>query len=300
MRKLRANLLQFLGAVGVVVCVVLFVREPSFPTPDKIVIFLTFVFMTISQAKEMLKRLLPFVVLLLVYDSFRGIADHLNGHVDYSLAPGFDRLVFGNLPTVYLQNWLWHGHTVWYDYVLYLPYMLHFVLPVALALLVWKLREKEYWRVVTTYLVVSFGAFLTFLAMPTAPPWLASQNHHIQHIERISGDVWYGLGLKNFPSFYEKISPNPVAAVPSLHSAWSILFALFIYKLFGRRWGLLACLYPFVIIFGVIYEGEHYAFDVIVGALYAVGAYLVAPWVLAQVHKLGASLNSKLPRRTVK
>jgi membrane-associated phospholipid phosphatase len=253
-------------------------------------IFLIFVFMSFSQTIEMVKRLLPFIAILLAYESFRGVVTKLNSHVHYSFAPHIDRLLFGNLPTVYLQNLLWHGHTQWYDFVFYFAYMLHFVLPLGLAILVWKTREKEYWRVITTYLVVSFAGFFTFLLFPAAPPWLAAQNNYIQPIARISTDVWFGLGLKNFPSFYNHITPNPVAAIPSLHSAWATLLVIFIYKLYGRRWAALAAIYPLLIFFGTIYEGEHYAIDVIFGIGYAVAGYLLAPWVLKNIKKAASKL----------
>lgn len=279
---------------GTLVCLGLFVRHPSFPTPDKLVVFLTFLFMIFRQAVEMLKRLLPFVVLLLVYESFRGFADKLNSHVNYTLAPHVDKALFGNLPTIYLQRWLWRGHTTWYDVVLYIPYMLFFVVPLGLALLVWKTRDKYYWQVVGTYLLLFFSAFLTFLIMPTAPPWMASQNGYIAPIVRVSSSVWFSLGIHDFPSLYNHIAPNPVAAVPSLHAGVSTLFSLFVFKLYGRRWGLVSLLYPVLIYVGVIYEGEHYAFDVIAGIAYAFGAYWAAPklWLLAT--KFSSSTKSAL------
>ena len=281
--KVRGNITQVIGVLGTAVCLGFFIHAPSFPTPDKLVVFLTFVFMIFKQAIEMLKRLLPFVVLLLVYESFRGIAHQLNSHVNYTLAPHIDRLIFGKLPIDYLQQWLWRGHTSWYDIVFYIPYMLFFVIPLGLALLVWKTRPKFYWQVVTTYLMVFFSAFLTFLLFPTAPPWLAAQNHYIEPITRISSNVWASLGIKNFPSLYSHIAPNPVAAVPSLHAACATLLALFVFKLYGRRWGLVSLIYPALIYVGVVYEGEHYVFDVITGIIYALVLYWLTPPLMRQV-----------------
>ena len=83
----KQNVLKAIGAVGSLLCLIIFVRQPSFPTPDKIVIFLSFVFMMFSQATVMLKRLLPFVVILLAYESFRGIADGLINNVNNGLMP---------------------------------------------------------------------------------------------------------------------------------------------------------------------------------------------------------------------
>jgi hypothetical protein len=285
MRKIKQRAFQVIGITGVLISIGLFIAKPSFPTPDKLIVFLFFVFLIFEQATQMLKRLGPFVALLLVYESFRGIAHRLNSHVHYTLAPHIDRLLFGSLPTKTLQNWLWKGHTSWYDIAFYIPYMLFFVIPLGLAILVWKTKDSYYWQVVTIYLTVFFGAFLTFLVYPTAPPWLAAQNHYIEPLTRVSSSVWYSLGIHDFPSVYNHIAPNPVAAVPSLHAACATLLSLFAFKIYGRRWGLLSLIYPALIYVGVVYQGEHYAFDVMAGIIYAVAGYLLTPYLMRSSKK---------------
>lgn len=286
---------RILGLLGAVICMGLFLHAPSFPTPDKILIFATLVALAVGQATELLKRFVPFVGLLLVYESFRGLVPSLNKHVSYGILPKIDRLLFlGHLPTKLLQNLLWHGHVMWYDFVFYLAYILHFVLPFILAVVIWKTREKHYWRYITTYLVVSFAGFLTFLAFPASPPWLASEKRLIEPIARISSSVWYALGIHDFPSLYSKISPNPVAAMPSLHAAYALLFALFITKLFQSRWRWLAWLYPMLIWIGTVYMGEHYAIDALAGISYAAISYAVAPYVLDAAKKCVRLLRQRV------
>lgn len=277
--------------VGTLLFLAAFVYEPNFPTPDKLIVLLTFIFLIFGQAQAMLKRLLPFVLLLLTYESFRSLVPQLNSRVEYIWMINADKFLFGgSLPTVTLQGWLWHGAVSWYDFVFYLAYMLHFVLPLGLALLVWKYREAMYWRLVSTYLLVSYMGFATFLLFPAAPPWLAAQNGLIQPIARVSSSVWWALGIKDFPSFYNKLSPNPVAAVPSLHAAYATLFALFVCKLFGKRWGLLAAVFPLLIYVGTVYTGEHYAVDEVIGIGYALVGYL-ATWWLFERYRVIAKLK---------
>src|SRR5579862_7065392 len=141
MAKIKSWVFPAVGVIGSIACVAVFVDKPSFPTPDKLIVFLFFVFLIFRQATQMLKRLGPFVALILVYESFRSIAYNLNSHVHYLLAPRVDRWLFGSLPTKTLQNWLWKGHTSWYDIVFYIPYMLFFVIPLGLAILVWKTKD---------------------------------------------------------------------------------------------------------------------------------------------------------------
>ncbi|HEV7454207.1 MAG TPA: phosphatase PAP2 family protein [Candidatus Saccharimonadales bacterium] len=288
----RQNILRIIGAIGTLTCLILFVRDFSWPTPDKLLVFLTFVFMMFSQALAMLKRLGPVVAIIFVYESFRGLAPSLNSHVHYTMMIHADQTLFNVLPTAWLQNLLWHGHVMWYDFVFYGAYMLHFILPLGLMLLIWKFHDKQYWRVAGTYLVLSFAGFLTFLLYPAAPPWLASNGGYIPHITRVSSDVFNAMGVHDFPSLYNTLSPNPVAAVPSLHAAYATLLVIFLWRYFGRKWGLIAGIYPLLIWLGTVYMGEHYAVDELLGIIYAVAAYI---GVYAFADKLWPRLQQRLP-----
>jgi hypothetical protein len=284
---MKQQILKIVGIVGTIVSIAIYIRKPSFPTPDKLLVFLTFLFMALGQGWELFKRLAPFVVLLLVYESFRGIADALNNNVNFMWLINADLFLgFGKLPTALLQSWLWHGRIQWYDFVLYLFYMLHFVLPFALALIIWKKRENEYWRYITAFLLVSFAGFLTFLLFPAAPPWMASDLGYIEPITRISSYVWHALGVNDFPSLYNQISPNPVAAMPSLHAAYATLVAIFVIKLFKRRQKWLVLIYPIAIYFGTVYQGEHYIVDEFAGGLYAFGAYWLSKPVYQKLKQI--------------
>lgn len=273
---------RYVGFVGTVLTVGLYVTHPSWPTPDKIIILLIFIFMMFGQASQMLLRLGPFVALLLVYESFRSLVPNLNTRVEYMWMIRVDEVLgHGRLPTKILQSWLWHGSVKWYDFALYGVYMLHFILPIGVAILIWKLRSQAYWRYVITFIGVSFAGFITFLVFPAAPPWLASDKMLINPgIVHVSSQVWWHLGITDFPSFYNKLSPNPVAAVPSLHAAYATLLVLFVWQLFGRARGLLMAVYPTLIYFGTVYMGEHYVIDELIGSLYAIVLFIGVQYVL--------------------
>lgn len=290
----QAKLLRCVGVIGTALCTGLFLDQPSWPTPDKIFVYLVFVFMSFGKGWQLARRLGPFVGLLLVYESFRGLVPSLNHRVDYTILPAIDHVLgFGRLPTARLQEWLWLGNIRWFDFILYGFYMLHFVLPVSLALWIWRTRDNWYWRYITSFLVLSFSGFICFLLFPASPPWLASDKGIIEPITRISSSVWAAFGIHDFPSLYNRISPNPVAAMPSLHAAYATLFSMFVYKLYGKKWALLSAIYPLCIYFGTIYQGEHYAIDEIAGAALAVFAYWVTP-KLMRAGKLALSqLTSK-------
>jgi membrane-associated phospholipid phosphatase len=104
---------------------------------------------------------------------------------------------------------------------------------------------------------------------------MAAEKAYIEPITRISSHVWFALGIEDFPSVYNKISPNPVAAIPSLHAGFATLFSIWVFRLFRWKWGLISLVYPLAIYFGTVYQGEHYAIDEILGALYAVVAFVI-------------------------
>jgi hypothetical protein len=279
-RVMYRKWLRVAGAIGLVGLIVDYILQPGMLSLDKIALVALCIFAIYGQGIEFLKRIGPFIVLLLFYDSFRGLTPSLDKHIVYKFMPNADKFLFGHLPTIQLQHWLWHGHVSWYDYIFTIAYMLHFVLVVALVILVWKTRESRYLEVVATYVLVAMAAFLTFLVFPAAPPWLASQHHVIPHITRITFQVWNSMGLHHIVNAYNSFSPDIVSALPSVHSAYATLFFIFVTKLYGKKWGALAAIYPLLIWFGTVYTGEHYAIDEIAGFIYAVAGYLVINWAV--------------------
>jgi membrane-associated phospholipid phosphatase len=275
----RVRLLQIVGVIGTVEFIVLFALRPYNITPDKVFLFLLFAFMAVRHARELVIRLGPFVLILLVYESLRGLAPLINHRVEYMWMVRADEWLFGELPTATLQRLWWEGEVGVLEVLFYLAYLGHFVVPVALALAIWRWRDSEYWRYVTTLVIVSFAGFATFVAFPAAPPWMASDEGRIDPIARIGHDLWASVGVSNFRTLYTEVAPNTVAAVPSLHAAYAILCALFAFRLFGVLVGLVVSIHPLLVCVGIVYIGEHYAIDAIIGGVYAVGAYALTWWL---------------------
>jgi len=81
------------------------------------------------------------------------------------------------------------------------------------------------------------------------------------------------------------IDPNPYTAIPSLHAAYPFLVLLFAVKFFRRR-GLIVLPYVAIVWFAVIYLGEHYATDVLIGAAYATAAFFAGPLAVRAVARI--------------
>lgn len=279
----REHPLAFLLRLIVVAAVfALFVIERNFWTPDTLFVVLLVAAMAFGKGRAFAYRFVPFIGLLLVYDSFRSIADSLNRAVHYLPMIDFDRFLFGGtLPTVWLQQVWWHGQVSWYDFYFYFFYTIHFLAPLLVALLIWWKRDKLYWTYMWGFILLSFAGFITYVLFPAAPPWMASQDGYIEPIHRISTDIWSAMGVTNFSQIYDRLSANEVAAVPSLHAAYPTLMLLFLARAFGWRRVWWLAFYPVSLWIGIVYLGEHYVFDTILGILYAFGAYYASVRLVA-------------------
>ena len=261
-----------------VLVTVLLISKRTFWTPDTLFIILLAISVAFGQTRSFLIRFLPLISLLLLYEVFRGFADDLNGTVHFTEMIDVDRWLFlGHLPTVVLQSWWWHGTVRWYDFYFYFLYTIHFLVPLLFAVLLWKKADKHYWPFVWALVVLSFMAFITYILFPAAPPWMAKELGYIgEPLHRVSSDIWAAMGIQNFSEIYTNMPANEVAAVPSLHSAYPLLISLFVTSIFGFKKYWWVFLYPISMWVGVVYMGEHYVFDVILGALYAVVAYVAS------------------------
>jgi len=214
---------------------------------------------------------------MLAYVALPGVAPGLvqRAHVGFPIT--VDRwLGFGQLPTTRLQAGLWDGQLHWYDYLTALLYLMHFVAPLALAFVLWLWRRSLYFRFIGAYLLLMYAGFATYLIFPMAPPWWAGQLGRIPAVQPVLGSVqWQGVS-NPVVLLSRYFQTDPVAAMPSMHAAFPFLVWLVCWRLFPR-WGWLALIYPLAMTFAVIYAGEHYLIDCLVGFLYAALAF-VAVW----------------------
>ncbi len=246
-----------------------------FISADRYFLILLVPAVLLGLAVPYVRDFLPFVALIILYEQLRGVAHVLNPDPYYAPMIEFDRALFGRLPTTILQDVLWTGSLQWYDQVLAVVQRAHFFVPPTLLFLIWLERRELYYRCALTLLVVSFAGALTFLVFPAAPPWKASETGRIEQVVKV-GDVRDAVPIASPRSFIEeRLLPNPVAAVPSLHTAYSLLVVVFAFA-WRRRVGWAFVVYPVLMWFTIVYFADHYVFDLVVGAVFAVAAWIVA------------------------
>jgi hypothetical protein len=272
-----ALVLGYLAGLGAMILV-----KGVFLSADRYFLILLVPALALRTGRAYIRDFLPFIALILLYEEARGVAHVIQPHPFYEPMLTIDRwLGFGEVPTNRLQGWLWQGHLEWYDHALSLLDRLHFIVPPTLLLLIWLERRDVFYRCAATLLGVSFAGAATFAAFPAAPPWLASKHHLIPHVYRIGYIEGGASPVGTSKSWIEAhILGNPVAAVPSLHAAYATLVLLFAYAWRGRIAALIAAPYTLGMWFTVVYLGDHYVADIIVGVAYAAAGWMLIPRLL--------------------
>jgi uncharacterized membrane protein len=142
----------------------------------------------------------------------------------------------------------------------------------------WFVARDRFRRYVVMVSVIAMMAFTTYALFPAAPPWMASQLGELEPTTRSIGIVWSHIPIGNFDTLYEKGAAysNQVAAVPSLHGAYTLLVALILWPLVPRWARVLIALYPLAMTYALTYTAEHYVVDIFLGWLYT----LIAFWAV--------------------
>ncbi|WP_425565594.1 phosphatase PAP2 family protein [Pilimelia columellifera] len=215
------------------------------------------------------------VLLLVAYNLSRGFAD--NGATPHVLELIVtDRVMFGwltdgQVPTVWLQRRLYDPDAIrWWDVLVSWVYFSHFVAALAAAVVLW-LRDRDRWAAyLRRFAFLCLAGLATYFAYPAAPPWWAAKYGLLEDVARISTRGWSAVGMHGAGNLLNagQLGVNPVAAMPSLHTAFALFVVVFFLSTTRRRWWPLLLAYPLAMTFTLVYAGEHYVIDVLVGWAY--------------------------------
>jgi hypothetical protein len=224
------------------------------------------------EVLRLVRDWLPVLIMLSVYDFTRGLADRLGIGVHVHPMIDFDRFVFfGATPTQWLQAHLNNPRVVnWLDVAFTLVYTSYFIVPFTVAGLLWARDRLEFLRFSRRIITLFAAGVATYVAFPAAPPWMAADMGLLQGVARTTSDGWQVIGGRTVELFDEgQATVNQVAAVPSLHSAFTMLVALFLWPCVCRPLRPLLLFYPLAMGLTLMATGEHYFFDVLFGWVYA-------------------------------
>jgi membrane-associated phospholipid phosphatase len=206
-------------------------------------------------------------------------------HVDYPIRA--DRVLgLGELPTVRLQRALaGSGVTAadWtvLDRVLVWAHWSWFLVPHgSAAYILLRHRERFPRAALMTYAVFDIGASVYWL-LPTAPPWYAAEmaaerGAQAPAVRRMMVEYGELFWKDGWGSLYSVFGGNPLAAMPSLHFATSVMAALLLAEV-GPVTGALGFGYATTLGFALVYLGEHYAVDLLAGAALTIAVRRLGP-----------------------
>lgn len=258
------------------VCVFMVFNGIRFSTGQIIVLGL-FAITFIGRVRKFLKEWILFVWFFLGYELLRGLLSYIGKNANILPMINIDKSIFGFIPTIKLQSLLYNPvHLAWYDYLATLFYLCHLVVPLLVGFYFWSKDRNFFRRFALAILVLSYAAFVTYIIFPAAPPWIASSLGYIPRVTGIIGVVTSRFLQTNtfFPLIYSLAGGDSFAAMPSLHAAFPLMVFFFLFK-WSKKAGILFIPYVLGVWFSVIYLGEHYFIDVVMGIVYSVVIFLV-------------------------
>ncbi|MGE5198602.1 MAG: phosphatase PAP2 family protein [Rhodospirillaceae bacterium] len=210
--------------------------------------------------------------------------DRLRERLRVRYAIAVDRFLgAGELPNVRLQRAFSRpGEVTSLDRVLAIIHWAWFIEP-HLALVWILLRNEGRFPRAARQMGAAFDiGCAIYFAFPTAPPWWAAEEGYIAahdgresdeivtasappRVRRVMVEVGEGTWGRAWPALYSSLGGNPWAAMPSLHFGTSVLAAALLAES-GPVAGLAGWSYALTLGFALVYLGEHYLIDLLVGA----------------------------------
>lgn len=190
-------------------------------------------------------------------------------HLRYPLVAD-QALGLGVTPTIRLQRaFSAPGKVNRFERTLIFCHWIWFLVPHGSLAYVLLRRPEQFARsAARMYTVFDVGAIF-YWAIPTAPPWWASaqgllperavevRRMMVEYGPEFWGDLWEPL--------YDVLGGNPLAAMPSLHFATSLMAARVLSEA-GPVAGTVGWGYAGTLGLALVYLGEHYLIDLIAGA----------------------------------
>lgn len=240
--------------------------------------FLAILFITCfcynSHTRHFASCMIPFVLFGLSYDWMRIYPNYMVNDIDVKAINDAERAIFG-ISTgegILTPNEFFLLHkSVLADVLSGLCYLCWVPVPIAFGLyLFFTHRREHYTRFAWAFLLVNLIGFAGYYIHPAAPPWYVMK-YGFEPVLNTPGDV-AGLasfdalvGVNVFHGIYSE-NANIFAAVPSLHSAYVLIAAIYAFRSNVSSVISAGCLLITVgIWFAAVYTSHHYLIDVLLG-----------------------------------
>ena len=222
----------------------------------------------------------------LPYDNPEALERRLR--IDYPIK--IDRAIgLGVLPSARLQRAL-GGRSELVDQALTWTHWLWFLEPHTAMVWILARHSERFPRAARQLSAVFDLGCAVYFAVPTAPPWWASEKGQIvdgpveRYMVGVGERTWRGA----WPRMYDSLGGNPWAAMPSLHFATSLMAAIHLSEA-GTVEGIAGWSYAATLGFALVYLGEHYVTDLLAGAALVLAVRRGEPYaepIVAEVNRV--------------
>ena len=218
-----------------------------------------------------------FIVFWIIFDYMKAFPNYLFNEVSIEQLHEAEVRWFGVLShgeRVTLSDYFRENNFVWADILAGLFYLCWIPVPLGFAAFLFFKNRREFLYFSLTFLLTNLLGFVVYYTYPAAPPWYV-QLHGFTFIASTPGNT-AGLirfdqifHINIFQQLYSK-SSNVFAAMPSLHSAYPLLVAVFGIR---NKLGMVNVLFAIITIgiwMAAVYSSHHYLLDVLAGVAVAI------------------------------
>jgi hypothetical protein len=224
---------------------------------------------------DFLLQLFLFAIVDIAYELTRGLSEgsvlpafaHARDVVSLERSLG----VFNELD---VQRWALHRH--WALEIADFTYFhAHFVITVAFMFWLYLRRNQHYYFIRNAVFVADAVALIGFTVFPTAPPRMLTDLGFTDTLDRYAS-------ISNYSGPVAALA-NPFAAVPSIHTCYSLIIGVSCFFLVRHRaLGFTWLFYPALIVFSIVATGNHFWTDAFLGGVLACVA-LGSAWLIERV-----------------
>lgn len=232
---------------------------------------LAVVFVPTGRARSFIAAIVPYATAWFVFSFLRSFADEtILAKTLNTKVVEFERWLFGGeLPNIRLQANLFNvDHIQWYDYFFTFVHWSYFIVPHAIAVWVWWKHKDEFQHFLLAMTMTLFLGLVIYFILPANPPWMAPEaidSPGAPVVMRIMEPIGKELGGGLYEAGYKIVGEsNPIAAMPSMHFAITFILVWVAHGR-GKWWEIAAWLYSISMGAALVYMGEHYIIDILVG-----------------------------------
>lgn len=258
-------------------------------------------FFATDFTRRLIVALLPFVVFGMSYDWMNICRNYKVNPIDVEGLYNAEKSLFGitlsDGSVVTLNEFFLNYKSPVADFLAGVFYLCWVPLPIFFGLwLYFTGKPKPYLHFALVFLLVNLLGFTYYYIHPAAPPWYV-QSYGFEPVVGTTGQV-AGLGAFDnmtgwhvFEGLYSRNS-NVFAALPSLHSAYTLVAAIYAFR-YGSSWTWRIVLS--VVTVGIwctaVYTSHHYVIDVLLGITCAFLGFVLFEYVFMRFRGFRAFMD---------